>query len=52
LIRDLRSAGKDDRKIEIDNRAAAGTIEQLATQIQKVSGPVQLIGAPATAANP
>jgi hypothetical protein len=23
LIRDLRSAGKDDRKIEIDNRAAA-----------------------------
>jgi len=59
LIRDLRSAGKDDRKIEVDNRAAAEgnqtlvvTVKEQSAQIQKVSAQVQLSGAPAIAANP
>jgi hypothetical protein len=47
-----RSAGKDDRKIEVDNRAAAEGNRALATQMQKVSAQVQLNGAPALAANP
>jgi len=43
LIRDLRSAGKDDRKIEVDNCAEKeiqtlmATVREQSAQIQKVS---------------